>query len=82
MYNAYPDLGQTAIHHLYGPILSESSIISAKETSLIMVAGLMVQDVPAQLKGHRYGALNLGNNQDDLNRVENLVDLLSRYYNH
>ncbi|KAI7850424.1 AhpD-like protein [Circinella umbellata] len=81
MYNAYPDLAQTAIHHLYGPILSEPSIISAKETSLIMVAGLMVQNVPAQLKGHRYGALNLGNNQDDLNRVENLVDLLSRYYN-
>ncbi|KAI9495557.1 AhpD-like protein [Zychaea mexicana] len=80
MYNAYPDLAQTAINHLYGPILSEPSIVSAKETSLIMIAGLMVQDVPAQLKGHRYGALHLGATQQDLSRVENLVDLLSRYY--
>ena len=80
MHTAYPDLAQTAINQLYGPILSETSIINAKETSLIMVAGLMVQNVPAQLRGHRYGALHQGATQQDLTRVENLVDLLSRYY--
>ncbi|KAI8144540.1 AhpD-like protein [Fennellomyces sp. T-0311] len=80
MHTAYPDLAQTAINQLYGPILSETSIINAKETSLIMVAGLLAQDVPAQLRGHRYGALHQGATQQDLTRVEKLVDLLSRYY--
>lgn len=50
---AYPDLAQTAINHLYGPVISETSIISAKETSLVMVATLMTQDAPQQLKSHR-----------------------------
>ncbi|KAJ8652083.1 hypothetical protein O0I10_012314 [Lichtheimia ornata] len=81
MYTAYPDLGQAAIHQLYGPVLAESSVISAKETSLIMVAGLMLQDVPAQLKGHRYGALHHGATQQDLERLEIMVDIIARHYN-
>lgn len=80
MYTAYPDLGQAAIHQLYGPVLAESSVISAKETSLIMVAGLMLQDVPAQLKGHRYGALHHGATQQDLERLEIMVDIIARHY--
>lgn len=80
MQSAYPDLAQTAIHHLYGPVLAETSIVSAKETSLLMVASLMVQDVPPQLKGHRYGALHHGATQQELGHVETLVHTLCRYY--
>ncbi|KAI9320768.1 hypothetical protein BX666DRAFT_2024386 [Dichotomocladium elegans] len=79
MHVAYPDLAQAAIHHLYGPVLAEPSIISAQETSLCIVAGLMVQDVPAQLRGHRYGALNQGATQQDLSRLESLVEIVTKY---
>lgn len=80
MHAAYPDLAQAAIHHLYGPVLSDTSVISACETSLIVVACLTVMDMPAQLKGHRYGALHLGATQEDLDRAQEIAQTLQTYY--
>ncbi|KAI8987761.1 AhpD-like protein [Mycotypha africana] len=80
MYQTHPDLAQTALHHLYGPTLSETSILDAKETSLITVAGLMIQNIPLQLKGHSYGALHNGATEDDLRRVQSIVTILSEHY--
>ncbi|KAF7729751.1 hypothetical protein EC973_003829 [Apophysomyces ossiformis] len=80
MHTFYPDLAQAALHQLYGPILSETSVINARETSLVVVAGLMAQDLPDQLRGHVYGAIHNGSTKDELNRVEKLVGLLSSHY--
>ncbi|KAG0179800.1 hypothetical protein DFQ29_001647 [Apophysomyces sp. BC1021] len=80
MHTSHPDLAQAALHQLYGPILSETSVISARETSLVVVAGLMAQDLPGQLRGHVYGALHNGSTKDEVKRVEKLVALLSRHY--
>ncbi|CEI85712.1 hypothetical protein RMCBS344292_00169 [Rhizopus microsporus] len=80
MYNAYPDLAQTALHHLYGPTLAESSILNAKETSLVVVSSLMVQNVPLQLKGHLYGASHNGATQAEIDGVKDLVSKLADYY--
>ncbi|KAI7907800.1 uncharacterized protein BX663DRAFT_528501 [Cokeromyces recurvatus] len=80
MYNTHPDLAQTALNQLYGPILSETSILNAKDTSLITVAGLMIQDIPLQLVGHSHGAIHNGASKDDLMRVEAIVSILADYY--
>ncbi|KAI9022169.1 hypothetical protein CLU79DRAFT_751466 [Phycomyces nitens] len=80
MGSSYPDLAQAALHQLYGSILSEIKVIGAKETSLIMVACLLCDDLPAQLKGHRYGALNNGATRDELGLVESAAKLLCDHY--
>lgn len=80
MCSSHPDLAQTALHHLYGPTLSDESILSAKETSLVVVASLIVQNVPLQLKGHRYGAINNGATESEIKKLESLVYELAEYY--
>ncbi|ORY97547.1 hypothetical protein BCR43DRAFT_513940 [Syncephalastrum racemosum] len=81
MHRYYPDLKQTALYHLYGPVLSETSILSGKESSLILVTGLKAQDVAAQLRGHGYGALHQGATRQDLDRIDTMVNMLFHHYN-
>ncbi|AOW26809.1 hypothetical protein MG5_01146 [Candida albicans P57072] len=73
MFTAYPDLWYFAYHHVYSPLLSFTDIISAKETSMCVVACLIPQDVNPQLKGHLKGALNNGGTKEELNDVRSLV---------
>lgn len=80
MHNIYPDLAQTAHYHIYGSTLSHTSMVSAKETSLLVVAGCFAQDLPSQLRGHSYGALHNGATQDDLKLVYDTVISLCKYY--
>jgi alkylhydroperoxidase/carboxymuconolactone decarboxylase family protein YurZ len=80
MSNSYPDLAYTAIHHIYGGVLSETTILNARETSLIAVAGLIPLDCPSQLKGHLGGARNNGATEEDLRRVTELVKVVVRQW--
>ncbi|KAJ8658102.1 hypothetical protein O0I10_006109 [Lichtheimia ornata] len=80
MYKYYPDLGQVAFHHLYGPVLSETAILSGKESSMVLVTGLKAEDLGTQLRGHAYGALHQGATKEDLARIDNLVVRLCNYY--
>lgn len=80
MHNAYPDLAQTALFHLYGPILGETTVLNAKETSLVTCAALMIQNQPLQLTGHYYGALHNGATNDDVLRVQSIVEALADHY--
>ncbi|EIE83890.1 hypothetical protein RO3G_08595 [Rhizopus delemar RA 99-880] len=80
MYSTHPDLAQTALHHLYGPILSDISVLNPKETSLVVVAGLMAENIPLQLKGHRYGAIHNGATEQEIRKVESLVSELADHY--
>ncbi|KAI5951232.1 hypothetical protein KGF54_004306 [Candida jiufengensis] len=73
MLTAYPDLWYFAYHHVYAPLLSFTKIMSAKETSMCVVACLIPQDVNPQLKGHLKGALNNGATKEELNDVRSLV---------
>ncbi|EFX01450.1 putative carboxymuconolactone decarboxylase [Grosmannia clavigera kw1407] len=54
-----PDLSLTA-QLAYGYVLSNTDILNSAETSFVMIAGLIPQDVNPQLKGHLKGALNGG----------------------
>ncbi|KAK8101226.1 uncharacterized protein PG998_007364 [Apiospora kogelbergensis] len=62
------DLGLTA-RLVYGYLLSNTKVLSARETSFVMVAGLIPQDVNPQLKGHLRGALNSGATVEEVRAV-------------
>ncbi|CAD6592504.1 MAG: hypothetical protein ASARMPREDX12_006159 [Alectoria sarmentosa] len=66
------DLGITA-RLMYGYILSNTNVLSARETSFVLVAGLIPQDVPAQLKGHIKGCLNHGASVEEVKAVREVV---------
>jgi alkylhydroperoxidase/carboxymuconolactone decarboxylase family protein YurZ len=80
MHSSHPDLAQTALNQLYGPTLGETSILDARETSLVTCAGLMIQNVPLQLVSHGYGAYHNGATKQDMNRVQSVVSVLADYY--
>ncbi|KAK9381168.1 AhpD-like protein [Kockiozyma suomiensis] len=72
MDTAYPDLAQYAVQHVYAPLLSYTGILSAKQTSLVVVACLIPLDVNPQLKGHLKGGLNNGATVEELRSVREL----------
>ncbi|CUM67541.1 uncharacterized protein PRCAT00005241001 [Priceomyces carsonii] len=73
MVNTYPDLWYFAYHHVYSPLLSFTDILSARETSMCIVASLIPQDVNPQLKGHLRGAVNVGVTKEELEQLRLLV---------
>ncbi|MCJ1316520.1 hypothetical protein MMC15_001841 [Xylographa vitiligo] len=66
------DLGITA-RLMYGYILSNTSVLTAAESSFVLVAGLIPQDVNPQLKGHLKGALNNGATIEEVKAVREIV---------
>ncbi|MCJ1235300.1 hypothetical protein MMC14_003267 [Varicellaria rhodocarpa] len=66
------DLGITA-RLLYGYILSNTSVLTAAESSYVLMAGLIPQDVNPQLKGHLKGAINNGATLEDVKAVREII---------
>ncbi|KAK4959535.1 hypothetical protein LTR28_005297 [Elasticomyces elasticus] len=66
------DLGLTA-RLMYGYLLSNTSVLSAAESSFVLLAGLIPQDVNPQLKGHLKGALNNGATVEEVKAVREVV---------
>ncbi|KAL4412407.1 carboxymuconolactone decarboxylase [Colletotrichum abscissum] len=66
------DLGLTA-RLMYGYILSNTNVLSPVETSYVLIAGLIPQDVNPQLKGHLKGALNGGASAEEVRAVRGIV---------
>ncbi|OHW96670.1 carboxymuconolactone decarboxylase [Colletotrichum incanum] len=66
------DLGLTA-RLMYGYILSNINVLSPVETSYVLIAGLIPQDVNPQLKGHLRGALNGGASVEEVRAVRGIV---------
>ncbi|KAI9724584.1 MAG: hypothetical protein M1828_003607 [Chrysothrix sp. TS-e1954] len=60
-----PDLGVTA-RLAYAYLLSNEEILDAKDSSMVLIAGLVPQDVNPQLKGHLQGAINNGATLDEV----------------
>lgn len=73
METSYPDLWFYAINHVYAPLFSFTDVLSAKETSLVVVACLIPQDVNPQLKGHLKGALNNGCSREEVAEARQLI---------
>lgn len=71
--HASPDLYSLTMHAIYGQVLSYSDILSPRETSFVVLAALIPQDVNPQLKGHLQGALNNGATVDEVNAVRQIT---------
>lgn len=57
----------------YGYILSPTAVLNAAETSFVILAALVPQDVNPQLKGHLVGALNNGATREQVAAVRDVV---------
>jgi alkylhydroperoxidase/carboxymuconolactone decarboxylase family protein YurZ len=79
MNSAYPDLEYYAINHVYGPLLSYSGVLPLKETSFVIVACLIPQDVNPQLKGHLKGALNNGATKEEVMSLRDMSMLICKW---
>ncbi len=76
---AYPDLGMYALNYVYTPLLSFTDVLSAHDTSLVVIACLIPQDVNPQLKGHLKGALNNGATKDEIDSARELSIDISKW---
>lgn len=77
--SAYPDLWYYTLVHVYGPLLSYDEILSAQETSLIIIASLVPQDVNPQLRGHLKGAINMGCDAETVEAARSLAVMVSQW---
>ncbi|KAI9761745.1 MAG: hypothetical protein M4579_000839 [Chaenotheca gracillima] len=66
------DLGLTA-RLMYGYLLSNLNVLTGQESSFVLIAGLIPQDVNPQLKGHLKGALNHGATVEEVKAVREVV---------
>ncbi|RDW83208.1 hypothetical protein BP5796_04699 [Coleophoma crateriformis] len=57
----------------YGYVLSNVNILNHRETSFVLIAALVPQDVNPQLKGHLKGALNGGASVEEVKAVRSIV---------
>lgn len=77
--SSYPDLWFYTLCHVYGPLLSFDDILDAKETSLVIIACLVPQDVNPQLWGHMKGAVNVGYDKEVINTARNMSILVAQW---
>lgn len=77
--SSYPDLWYYTISHVYGPLLSFDGVLNAQETSLIIVASLVPQDVNPQLWGHLKGAVNVGCDKEVIEAVRSLSVMVAQW---
>ncbi|SCU84430.1 LADA_0D01640g1_1 [Lachancea dasiensis] len=77
--SSYPDLWQYILCNVYGPLLSFDEILDAQETSLVVIASLVPQDLNLQLWGHLKGALNVGCDQETVSAAENLSIVIAQW---
>lgn len=76
---AYPDLLDYALDHVYGPLLSYTGVLGAKDSSLVVVACLVPQDVNPQLKGHLRGAQNNGATLEEIRATRDMAIEISEW---
>lgn len=79
MDTSYPDLLQWTLQHVYGPLLSYTGVLGASQSSLVVVACLVPQDVNPQLKGHLRGAVNNGALLDEVRGARDLAVEISQW---
>lgn len=79
MNGSNPDLWYYTLSHVYGPLLSYEGVLSQQESSIVVIASLIPQDVNPQLKGHLRGALNIGCDRETVEAVRNLTILIAQW---
>ncbi|KAI7832564.1 hypothetical protein BC939DRAFT_433756 [Gamsiella multidivaricata] len=73
------DLVQSILQDTYGKVLSDTSLISTPETELCLVATLVAQNVPPQLKSHVYGARNVGVPMEQIQQLVVVAESITQW---
>lgn len=81
MERASPQLLQLAIASIYGDNLSYSEILGPKDTSFVVLAGLIPQDVDSQVKGHLKGAITNGATREEVMAVRDVALAVAQHFN-
>ncbi|CCE64794.1 hypothetical protein TPHA_0I02930 [Tetrapisispora phaffii CBS 4417] len=77
--SCYPDLWYYTFNNVYSPLFSFDEILTKTETSLIIIASLVPQDVNPQLKGHLRGALNVGCDKETVEAARSLSIMIAQF---
>lgn len=72
-----PDLLNVILEDVYGKIMSNTELLGELETELVTITVLCPLKVPAQLKGHLYGAKNVGATDDQVAAAKAIGDAIS-----
>ncbi|ODV94846.1 hypothetical protein PACTADRAFT_3735 [Pachysolen tannophilus NRRL Y-2460] len=67
------DLWEFILYHVYSSLLSYDKYLAKNETSLVLIACLIPQDVNPQLKGHLRGALNTGCTREQIESARDMT---------
>ncbi|CAO3580940.1 unnamed protein product [Absidia cylindrospora] len=76
-----PDLHVMVMNNAYAFPLSETSVTSAKESCMTLVAGCYATQVFPILKGHIIGAKSHGVSEQELDEIFESVRILAQFYN-
>ncbi|KAG2172438.1 hypothetical protein INT43_004980 [Umbelopsis isabellina] len=72
-----PDLLNVILEDVYGKIMSNTELLGELETELVIITVLCPLKVPAQLKGHLYGAKNVGATDHQVAAAKAIGDAIS-----
>ncbi|KAH8549352.1 hypothetical protein BGW37DRAFT_502832 [Umbelopsis sp. PMI_123] len=73
-----PDLMAIILEDVYGRVLSDVSLLGEVETELLTIVVLVPLEVPAQLKGHLYGAKNVGASEIQVEAAQAIGQLIAK----
>ncbi|ORZ10500.1 hypothetical protein BCR42DRAFT_441117 [Absidia repens] len=75
-----PDLRLMVMNNAYASPLSETSVTSAKESCMILVAGCFATQVFPIMKGHIIGAKSHGVSEQELDEIFESLRILAQFY--
>ncbi|KAI8073153.1 hypothetical protein BC940DRAFT_250644 [Gongronella butleri] len=77
---AYPDLWTHTIVNSYGYMLSDTTYVTAMETSFIVLAALSCDHCDLEIKGHFHGAMHNGATLDQLRTLQEIVKTIAAFF--
>ncbi|CAA9959032.1 hypothetical protein PTMSG1_02559 [Pyrenophora teres f. maculata] len=76
---SHKDFGWISKQITYGLYLSDHSILSGIESELVVIAGIMIQNLPRETAWHMRAIRRLGNSMEDVETLQQNVELIARF---
>ncbi|EPE33558.1 AhpD-like protein [Glarea lozoyensis ATCC 20868] len=76
---AHRDFDFISRHITYGFYLSDHTILGPIETELVVLSGIMIQNLPKETAWHFRGIRRVGVSQEDVESVHQCVELVAKY---
>jgi hypothetical protein len=79
MFNSHRDFGWISREITYGLYLSDHSILDGAESELVVLSGIMAQDLPKMVGWHLRAMRRVGLSMEDCEKVQSCVELCLEY---